>query len=129
MTTRVQYRYKNQILQKVPITVKFPDSKTCTFSQGCTYVAQVPSPCLSTEFECKDHITCIHKSFMCDGDKDCPDGGDEDPIRCKNITCREDQFQCKDRSCIPGQLYCSGTAECADGSDEVNCSKFKNSLR
>lgn len=79
---------------------------------------------MSTEFQCRDRLSCIHKSFLCDGDRDCPDGEDEDSTNCHNITCRADQFQCKDKTCIPGQLYCSGSAECKDGSDEVNCSKF-----
>lgn len=61
---------------------------------------------------------------MCDGTKDCPDGDDEDQTACKNITCRLDQFQCNDKTCIPGNLACSGTAECNDGSDELNCGKF-----
>lgn len=55
---------------------------------------------------------------------DCPNGDDEKPPHCQNVTCRPDQFQCKDRSCIPGHLMCSGKAECADGSDEFNCSKL-----
>lgn len=45
-------------------------------------------------------------------------------FRCHNITCRPDQFQCKDRTCISGHLQCNGHQECADGSDEHNCSKL-----
>lgn len=82
------------------------------------------SPCLQNEFQCNDRITCIHKSWVCDGGADCPMGDDEHLSICRNITCREDQFQCKDLSCIPGHLTCSGKAECPDGSDEFNCSKF-----
>lgn len=52
-----------------------------------------------------------------------PGGDDESLQHCQNKTCREDQFQCNDLTCIPGHLMCSGAAECADGSDEVNCSK------
>lgn len=92
--------------------------------QGCvSLVRQTVSPCLSLEYQCNDRITCIHKSWVCDGEKDCPGGDDETAPNCQNITCRPDQFQCKDRSCIPGHFYCSGKAECTDGSDELNCSK------
>lgn len=94
-------------------------------SQNCTNALRIPSSCLQDEFQCSDRFTCIHKSWVCDGGADCPQGDDEHLSICRNITCREDQFQCKDLSCIPGHLTCSGTAECPDGSDEFNCSKLK----
>ncbi|XP_018566692.1 very low-density lipoprotein receptor [Anoplophora glabripennis] len=89
--------------------------------QGCPKVGTGVSFCLSEEYECADKLTCIHKSWLCDGAKDCPDGSDEAPDNCQNITCRADQFQCKDRSCISGHLHCSGHADCPDGSDEEDC--------
>nr|CAD7440490.1 unnamed protein product [Timema bartmani] len=79
------------------------------------------SRCLPREFECKDRITCIHKSWKCDGDKDCPDGSDENMANCPIRKCRPDQFQCHNHACIPGHLICSGQPECADGSDELDC--------
>ncbi|XP_075970818.1 lipophorin receptor 1 isoform X4 [Anticarsia gemmatalis] len=93
---------------------------------GCAATPKVRSPCISSEFECKDRMTCVHKAWVCDGDRDCPDGGDEDPQLCRgNVTCRLDQFQCKDHSCIPGALYCNGDRDCPDGSDELNCTTLK----
>lgn len=89
--------------------------------QGCPKPTQTMSFCPSQEFGCSDRLTCIHRAWLCDGTKDCPDGGDESPTHCQNVTCRPDQFQCKDRSCIAGRLHCNGHPECADGSDEVNC--------
>ena len=77
--------------------------------------------CLPTEFDCGDHMSCIRKSWMCDGTKDCLSGRDESPENCINITCRADQFQCKDHTCIAGHLHCSGEPECKDGSDELYC--------
>nr|CAA03855.1 lipophorin receptor [Locusta migratoria] len=88
--------------------------------QGCTSTGPI-SHCLPREFECLDRMTCIHQSWVCDGDRDCPDGSDEDVSRCHNMTCRPDQFQCRNRICIPGHLHCSGHADCSDGSDEENC--------
>lgn len=58
-----------------------------------------------------------------DGEKDCPDNDDELAPLCQNVTCRADQFQCADKTCIHGRFHCSGKAECKDGSDELNCRK------
>ncbi|XP_050361832.1 very low-density lipoprotein receptor isoform X4 [Nymphalis io] len=93
---------------------------------GCASTPKITSPCIATEFECRDRMTCVHRAWVCDGDRDCPDGGDEAPEICRgNITCRLDQFQCKDHSCIPGALYCNGDKDCPDGSDELNCTRPK----
>lgn len=89
--------------------------------QGCPNPTASASLCLAKEFECGDRLTCIHRAWLCDGTKDCPDGSDENAIHCTNITCRPDQFQCKDQTCIPGYLHCSGQPDCADGSDELEC--------
>lgn len=91
--------------------------------KDCPVTPSKSSICMPDEFECGDHITCIHVDWLCDGAKECPDGSDESPTRCKNITCRSDQFQCKDKTCISGHYHCSGNAECKDGSDELNCGK------
>nr|CAL47126.1 lipophorin receptor [Blattella germanica] len=94
------------------------DEVNCTTHSGG---ANTHSHCLPREFECEDRLTCIHQSWVCDGDKDCPGGSDESASRCQNVTCRPDQFQCRNRACIPGHLHCSGAPECPDESDEENC--------
>ncbi|XP_059048111.1 very low-density lipoprotein receptor isoform X2 [Achroia grisella] len=92
----------------------------------CATTPKTTSPCLSTEFECRDRMTCVHRAWVCDGDRDCPGGDDEALELCRgNVTCRLDQFQCKDHSCIPGALYCNGDKDCPDGSDEFNCTRAK----
>lgn len=100
----------------------------CKYFKGCPKVASKISFCLDKEYECSDKLTCIHKSWLCDGTKDCPDGSDESPENCQNITCRVDQYQCKDRSCISGHLHCNGHPDCHDGSDEEECGKQKTNL-
>ncbi|XP_037924736.1 very low-density lipoprotein receptor-like isoform X2 [Hermetia illucens] len=84
--------------------------------------------CVAKEHLCNDRVTCIHQSWVCDGDSDCPGGEDEMPPLCKNVTCREDQYQCKDNTCIPGYMYCNGKRDCKDGSDEIGCSVGKTTV-
>nr|NP_001262972.1 lipophorin receptor 1, isoform P [Drosophila melanogaster]NP_001262973.1 lipophorin receptor 1, isoform Q [Drosophila melanogaster]AGB96352.1 lipophorin receptor 1, isoform P [Drosophila melanogaster]AGB96353.1 lipophorin receptor 1, isoform Q [Drosophila melanogaster] len=98
-----------------------PDCSDGSDERSCANVTKTTTPCLSHEYQCKDRITCLHHSWLCDGDRDCPDGDDEHTANCKNVTCRADQFQCGDRSCIPGHLTCNGDKDCADGSDERDC--------
>ncbi|XP_037718730.1 very low-density lipoprotein receptor-like isoform X2 [Drosophila subpulchrella] len=86
--------------------------------QNCTTSNSI---CLTSEFQCSDMITCLHSSWVCDGEKDCIGGEDESPENCPSISCRPDQFQCDDRSCIAGLLTCNGDRDCLDGSDEKNC--------
>lgn len=84
---------------------------------------KIPPLCSEREYMCKDRFTCVQKTWLCDGEPECPAGDDEDPERCADINCRPDHFRCKNHDCIPGYLQCSGTAECSDGSDEVDCRK------
>ncbi|XP_074113009.1 low-density lipoprotein receptor isoform X3 [Cotesia typhae] len=89
---------------------------------GCKNIDKHSSYCVEHEFHCGDHLTCIHRTWVCDNEKDCPNGSDESPERCHNITCRADQFQCGDRTCISGHSYCDEKPDCKDSSDEKNCS-------
>ncbi|KAK9874940.1 hypothetical protein WA026_005757 [Henosepilachna vigintioctopunctata] len=90
------------------------DEINCTQGNGYSF-------CSSFEYQCSDKVTCLPKSWLCDGKRDCWDGGDESIEICPNVTCRADQFQCQDKTCISGHLHCSGYPDCADGSDERDC--------
>ncbi|XP_073837771.1 uncharacterized protein isoform X4 [Musca autumnalis] len=105
-----------------------PDCYDGSDEVGCKNVTNTKIPCLAHEYQCKDRITCLHSSWLCDGERDCPDGDDEIQSNCKNKTCRPDQFQCSDRSCIAGHLTCNGQYDCADKSDELNCGIRKQTV-
>jgi hypothetical protein len=40
-------------------------------------------------------------------------------LKCSGGTgCRKDQFECKNKRCLPSYLKCDGTDDCGDNSDE-----------
>lgn len=96
------------------------------------------------EFRCDSTSPCISKWYKCDGFADCPNGSDEQGCG-KNIdislrdvssrykfftertggNCTSNQFQCTiGNECIRALFRCDGDPDCADGSDEVGCSKL-----
>ncbi|XP_065355070.1 very low-density lipoprotein receptor-like isoform X5 [Calliphora vicina] len=105
-----------------------PDCYDGSDEVNCRNVTETHTPCLGHEYQCKDRITCLHPSWLCDGECDCPGCDDEVDQNCKNNTCRPDQFQCADRSCIAGHLICNGEFDCTDKSDELNCGIHKETV-
>jgi len=115
-------------------------SSTISSPDGTNPNMTLPA-CQESEFRCLNKFYCVHRTWVCDGDTDCPDGSDESPELCKvgegagsmesGVTteessrtdrlCRTDQFMCNDGTCIPGHLQCSGYPECPDQSDEEMC--------
>jgi len=52
---------------------------------------------------------------------------DEDKSLIESIQCNQDQFTCKDGSCIRREFYCDGDTDCIDESDETdNCTRLFN---
>jgi hypothetical protein len=103
--------------------------------------------CQPNEKACKNG-KCIQKIWLCDGEKDCDDGGDEE--FCCNINkccsygrldsnkfdllktcqaptkpgelCKSFEFSCKSRrQCVFKSFVCDKENDCADGSDEIGC--------
>ncbi|KAG1687419.1 Prolow-density lipoprotein receptor-related protein 1 [Nymphon striatum] len=73
-------------------------------------------------FKCLNGEGCVNYRFLCDGDKDCSDGSDEDGSingLCSNITCPEDTHQCgTTRLCILENMLCDGDPDCPGMEDE-----------
>ncbi|KAJ1066726.1 hypothetical protein K5549_006278 [Capra hircus] len=64
---------------------------------------------------------CIPVAWLCNGERECPDGADE---QCEEV-CRghPQAWQCDDGRCISSHWLCDGVGDCLDGSDEVNCER------
>ncbi|XP_053695300.1 basement membrane-specific heparan sulfate proteoglycan core protein isoform X2 [Sabethes cyaneus] len=71
------------------------------------------------KFRCGQTNVFICEVQKCDGQQDCPNGEDEDPVDC--LYCTDDEFNCDEEKCIPNTKVCDNEHDCTDGSDEAGC--------
>ena len=82
----------------------------------------VQNPCAEDEFRCVKGDSCIPAGWVCDRQKDCPNGEDEVEEECKGRlgSCVPNtQFRCSSGECISSSWKCDGNFDCEDGSDEA----------
>ncbi|XP_071956697.1 low-density lipoprotein receptor-related protein 4-like [Antedon mediterranea] len=78
--------------------------------------------CEKDEFTCElesGDCECIAVQWICDGDKDCPNGQDE--LNCESSTCSSNQIACANGKCISKSWQCDLDNDCGDASDEIGC--------
>ncbi|KAL6459412.1 hypothetical protein MHYP_G00328840 [Metynnis hypsauchen] len=90
--------------------------------------------CSLEEFTCTAEgvhhsSNCVSLSAVCDGQPDCPNGADERLEECggakpaKPKSCSSSEFSCSNGQCVPHSWRCDHSRDCADGSDEDDCSQ------
>ncbi|NXX82133.1 LRP2 protein, partial [Urocolius indicus] len=81
--------------------------------------------CPRTHVACRDGTECVAQEYLCDGEKDCADGSDEDGCAqlCDTPGRSHSSYPCGLGACLNVSLVCNGQQDCVDGSDEGrNCS-------
>ncbi|XP_017156917.1 very low-density lipoprotein receptor-like [Drosophila miranda] len=82
-------------------------------------------PACGPDFTCTAPVTengdmnkdCVHASWRCDGQNDCPDKSNE--VECP--TCRVDQFSCQSGECFDKALICHDEADCCKRPGDFQC--------
>ncbi|XP_065349471.1 basement membrane-specific heparan sulfate proteoglycan core protein isoform X4 [Cloeon dipterum] len=104
------------------------DCRDSSDELGCA-----PALCGRGEFACLGDNRCVPEWKRCDGVRDCLYSDDE--LNCRieaptipptsapsRIECAEDEFQCKNGTCIPSRQRCDGTySDCSEAEDERDC--------
>jgi len=103
-------------------------SSRSNITETQTQTSKTGNSCPKNEFQCKEKHFCIHDAWICDGDKDCPDGSDEIESLCddRKMFCSGQEWACAaGGQCVTRQQRCDGIVDCVDASDELDCQESK----
>ncbi|KAK8402469.1 hypothetical protein O3P69_000706 [Scylla paramamosain] len=87
--------------------------------RGSFAVTDGSRTCTPAEFRCNNG-RCIPRKWVCDYQKDCQNGEDEQQS-CPYRECLFEDHKCGSGLCIPPTRKCDGYFDCRDESDEAGC--------
>ncbi|XP_015717311.1 low-density lipoprotein receptor-related protein 2-like isoform X1 [Coturnix japonica] len=123
--------------QSLPTKPAVPQQSTSTQHPTTSALAVPPTPllgpssphpltpfshlsCPRTHMPCRDGTECVAQEYVCDGEKDCADGSDEDG--CAQLCDAPGAFHCaSSTTCVGANERCDGVPQCPDASDEMGC--------
>lgn len=56
------------------------------------FISTADRTCEAGRTKCPSNNICLDRLYLCDGDNDCGDNADENPVFCEKVACKKGWF-------------------------------------